>query len=35
MQTDDGYLKFGADWLHIIFRLILFEGADADRQTDT
>ncbi len=26
MQTDDSYLKYG------IFRLMLFEGADADRK---
>ena len=26
-----GYLKFGGNWLHIIFCRILFEGADADR----
>ena len=32
MQTDDGYLKYGSNWLHIIFRRILFEGADADRK---
>jgi hypothetical protein len=26
------YLKFGVDWLQIIFLQILFEGADADRR---